>query len=451
MIYREDEKTIFLLNPYHRASPQKLSRLDGDEALILEKMTGGNDVQGISRSLEIPEKDVARIINKFSALGRSAVELLDRPKVRVKAAQRKEAKHNKIFRQMRSELFSTRTFRADNGTTKEYHQKEIADAMEHFNRTELTVSHIFREPNALLQGKNYGAAFAEVLINQGAIRKGISILEVGGGTGIFGKNFLDQIKGVAPEIYKTIRYVFFELSPALLKSQRKISRDHLSVARFIKGDVSNYDFRDEKFNLIISNEMVADLGVVKFRTQDFKQPARQAPDQNKAVDIINRYKIDISDAPDEFLFNLKAIEFLIFVKKILNPGGKAYIVEYGSPWGYPKATVLKGHVEYSIHFGHLKRVAQKLRMFHRLTCLTDFLGFDKKVKILDSLSRSMINDYLLPFLNHKGLSQQAYTEDGIKEEIGDVFNRLSFASFSPLGTGNFILDPSVFFALELKA
>jgi hypothetical protein len=195
--------------------------------------------------------------------------------------------------------------------------------------------------------------------------------------------------------------------------------------------------------------MVADLNVVKLRKEDFQYPSVLTRDKKRATDIISAYEINISDAPKEFIFNLKAIEFLILIKKILKPNGKAYIVEYGNQFKYSAPKVLKGHVEYSIHFGHLKRVAQKLHMFTKLNCLADFLSFDKNTKVVDSISWFGISNYLLPFLKHKSLSKKVYTEEMIKEEIGSIFNRLFFVSFSHIGKGDTLLDPGKFLVLEL--
>jgi 2-polyprenyl-3-methyl-5-hydroxy-6-metoxy-1,4-benzoquinol methylase len=449
MIYCEDGKNFFLLNPYH-ASPQKLFRLGSDEAIILKKITGSDKIEDISRSVKIAKKDVLRVIKKFSSKEQDAVSLLDRPLVKLKSKQAKNTKYYDILTSIRNEFNSARKSEEDNKAIKEYHQERILDAVEQFNKVEMTVSHVYREPHVLLNGRNYGAAFADVLIKKGVVSSKISILEVGGGTGIFGKSFLDEIKVAAPGIYKTIKYAFFELSPALIKSQQKISRGHHNIVRFIEGDIESHNFRDEKFDLILSNEMVADLNVVKLRKADFEEPSTLTRDKKRSIDIISEYGINISDAPKEFLFNLKAIEFLILIKKILNPGGKAYIVEYGSQWGYPKAVVLQGHVEHSIHFDHLERVAQKLHMSPKLTCLVDLLRFNTNTKVVDVISWSGINNYLLPFLGHKSLSKEVYTEEMIKGEIGDIFNRLLFVSFSHLGKGDTILDPGKFLVLELS-
>jgi len=449
MIYCGDEGNFLLINPYY-VSSRKLSRLGNDESVILRKTTGSNTIKNISRSLKISEKDVLRVINKFSSPEWNAIELLDRSLARLKTKQIKGDGYRSIAKLLHSEFFIAKRFKEDSEAIKKYHRQEISDALEQFNAVELTVSHTYREPHVLLKYRNYGAAFADALIKKGAVRKGISILEIGGGTGILGKSFLDQTKEAAPEIYKTIKYVFFDLSPTLLKSQQKMSQGHRNIVRFIEGDIESYNFRDEKFDLIISNEMIADLNVVKLTQADIENPSVLTGDKRRAVDIISKYEINISGAPKEFLFNLKAIEFLILIKKILKPGGKAFIVEYGNQFKYSAPKVLKGHVEYSIHFGHLKRVAQKLHMLPKLSYLTDFLGFDKNTKVVDKISWFGINDYLLPFLKRKSLSKKVYTEKMIKEEIGSVFNRLSLVSFSYVGEGETLLDPGTFLVLELK-
>ena len=449
MMYSEGKGSFLLINPYH-ASPQKISRLDNNESFILKMITGNNKIKEISRSLKFTVKDVLRTINKFSSPEWNAIELLAGPLVRLKTKQIGGDKYRSIAKLLHCEFFIAKNFKENNETIKKYHRERISDAMEQFNAVEVTVSHVYREPHVLLNRKNYGAAFADTLINNGALRNGINILEIGGGTGIFGRSFLDEVKAAAPEIYKTIQYTFFDLSPVLLKSQQRISRGHHKITRFIEGDIESYNFRNAKLDLIISNEMIADLNVVKLSKADFEDTVALKGDRKRAADIISKYGISISNAPKEFIFNLKAAEFLILIKKILKPGGKAYVVEYGSRFKYSAPKVLKGHVEYSIHFGHLKRVAQKLHMLPKISCLTDFLGFDKNIKVVDKVSWSAINDYLLPFLKHKSLTRKVYTEEMIKEAIGSIFNRLSFVSFSCVGKGDTLLDPGKFLVLELK-
>jgi len=448
MVY-DDKKDISLLMNPSRKSQQKLSLLSKNEALLLHQLGGNNKIKDICHNVPINEKLILDMLKKWSGKEWDMVTLLEVPLEEARIKIKEQTKYANIYRQWRQAMDSAKQASEDNSILKEYHKKEIRDAIEQFDGVETTVSHIYSEPHVILGGKNYGASFANVLMQKGIIREGIKILEVGGGIGLFAKSFLDEILNVAPQVYKNIKYTLFEISPALLKSQRQILKKHSNLTKFIQGDIETCDFKHKKFDLIISNEMIADLNTVKLKRSDIKRSSLTSEYKKRAASLIKKFKLNIGDAPKEFLFNLGAIEFLHDIKKILAVGGKAYIVEYGNEWSYPKASRLKGHTEYSIHFGFLMKVADQLNMDPRLIPLVDFLPFNKRIKVINATSFFLINDYLLPFLNRERIPKKVYTEEMLRKKIGEIFDRLSFVGLTYLGSREATLDPSVFFMLDL--
>jgi ubiquinone/menaquinone biosynthesis C-methylase UbiE len=449
MVYKDKENSL-LINPY-RNYPQKLSRLNKDGLLLIQYLAGRNKTRDICHSLPAV-RGVLGILKKWSSKEWNMVAFLDSPKGKAESEKIKNDKYSRISVMVRQELFSAQQAEGNNHLSmKEYHRKGIRNALQQFNDVEMTLSHLFREPHILLGGKNYGAAFADILMRNGAGKKRTSILEIGGGIGIFGKSFLDEIKRSAPKMYKNIKYTLFEISPTLLRSQRKILRVHKGVTEFIYGDIQDYDFRDSGYDLVISNEMIADLATVKLEKTDIKNYETITEDKKKAVSLIKEFGLDISDAPKEFLLNLGAMKLLKTLKRILKPSGKAYIVEYGSRWSYPRVAPLKGHKEYSIHFGLLLKAAKQLDLNPRIDNMADFLHFNKKIQIVNNVSWFNINNYLLPFLGRKKFSDAiCCTRDMVKTKMRDIATYLSFIGFTRVGLNEMLMDPAGFLVLSLK-
>jgi len=450
MVYNDKKSSPILINPYRR-SPQKLSMLSRSDFLLFKQLTGHSKTKDICSRLSINKKAILNTLMKWSDKEWDMLEFLDVPIEEAKVKKAQEARYRNIAFQLYEELNSVQLARHDNNSVKRYHQKNIVNPLEQFEQVETTVSHVYREPHIILGRRNYGASFAHVLIQKGVIREGMSVLEIGGGVGVFARSFLDEIAKTLPKVYRNIEYALLDISPILLESQRNMLRVHNNMTRFIQGDIEKPHLGNERFDLIISNEMIADLTTVKLRKSDMEHSGPFSENKKRASFLINKFNLDISTAPKEFLFNLGAVEFVCHTKKILKPGGKAYIVEYGSEWSYPKAVSLEGHTEYSIHFGFLMEVAKRLNLNPRITALVAFLPFDKKIKVVNAISWFHINCYLLPFLNHEGMDRGVYTVDMMKEKIGEVFDRLSFVGVSNIGSGEVFLDPLNFYVLSLDS
>ncbi|HLD82522.1 MAG TPA: SAM-dependent methyltransferase [Candidatus Omnitrophota bacterium] len=449
MVYSDEERGHLLINP-HSSFAKKLTPLADNETMILKQLNGQSKAKDICRFLRLGSKEVFKKLKKWSNKEWNMVMFLDAPIDKIRNEKIKGQRYAWILEDIYREFYSSQQANEDAGAMREYHQKKIKDAMQQFENIEMTVSHTYKDPHILLGGKNYGASFAEVLIHKGVIKEGVSILEVGAGTGIFGRSFLDEIKKTCPKAYRSIKYTFFDLSPVLLASQRRVSNAHRLRTEFILGNAQSHNFKNKTFDLIISNEMIADLRIVKLSKSNMGNSALVYGEKKRAIDLIKRFKLNVSDAPKEFLFNLGAAEFLLAIKRILRPGGEAYIIEYGNLWSYPKAVHLKGHTEYSIHFGHLKELARKINMSPRVTKLADFLPFNKKIKVVSYISWLHINEHLLPFLSYERLPYMAYTEGMMKEKIGKIFDRLDFIGFSYVGNKETLCDSGLFLVLSMK-
>ena len=326
-----------------------------------------------------------------------------------------------------------------------YHKTEIKDPFRQFEEVEMTVSHLYREPHVALGGKSYGARFARTLIEEGALREEMRILEVGCGTGIFGREFLSAVKETRPAVYRHLSYTFFDLSPVLAESQKEINRIHEKRVSFHAGDAYTHAFEAGAYDLIIANEMIADLPVVKMNRLNPSAEGAEIEGWNWS----KKLGLDFSDAPPEFVLNIGALKFMETLCRALAPGGRAFVVEYGSPWSYPAAQIVTNHTEYSIHFGHLLTASKRLGMEGTLTGLHEFLGFDGDVEVLADLTHMAIFGHLLPFLGVDGEPSRVYTRDMLAQALPRVVKKTGNVVFVPLHTTGGIVYPRGFYSLRL--
>lgn len=280
-----------------------------------------------------------------------------------------------------------------------FHKNYIEDAFQEFDHVEITVSHAFRKPNLALGGISYGAAFFDAFQKLSVRTKKPKILEVGGGTGIFSKAFIDRTK---EKSFPIESYEIFDLSPALQRSQKKIHKESKRI-RFQTGNAENFHFKKATYDWILSNEVVADFTTVqleKVALEEFRKnfshrlnrstaikerSSLSAEASQEAMELICCYDIPVDDAPETFFFNLGTARFLQNIFRSLRKGGMAILVEFGGKNTYPTPTTHLNHDEYSIHWGQMSLLAKKLG-FQKVKVqeLTSFLPFDPKTPLLSS-------------------------------------------------------------------
>ena len=332
----------------------------------------------------------------------------------------------------------------------DYHREGITDPGKQFEDEEITLSHVYRLSHPALKGLSYGARFAEVCCEKGVLKKGANILEVGCGIGYFGNAFLSYLKERFPDIYNTIHYTFFDLSPVLLSSQKETNISHEKITSFIEGNIENYDFGHSRFDLVISNEMIADLGVAKLKKNYFFSDETPPESLTETVAFCKRCNLNFEDAFEEFLINTGAFNFITKLKEILSSDGNAIVVEYGDIHLYPHASELSAHTEFSIHFGHLIEVAKVLGFNTEFSNMVDFLGFNENEKVLDYLSFIALKEHLLPFFN-RSISQLAYTEESLGRAIGEEFlARIHGLHFANISEASATVNPQSFRVLIIS-
>ena len=321
-------------------------------------------------------------------------------------------------------------------TIIDFHLSGIEDADWEFDLIEPTVNHCFRFPHEALGGLDYGSRFcistfrSEVLpLLDHALQ--LNVLEVGGGTGSFARSFIQQAVSLESEGVAKVNYHILDLSPALMENQKKVLSQLLPENRHFHQDATEFDLPDHTFDLIISNEVIADFPVAHIEQMVENGDKKW---QGDGVYYLEKYGLSVTGAPDSFLINAGAFHFLERAWKHLNPGGTLIVSEYGSEHHYPARSFHLNHDEYTIHFGHLSEYASKIGFECSLLTLNDFLGLDDNVLVLNGREEHIL--CLNHVLKSYGVSLPfaVISQSDFERQCGMVVEEIGLTgySFSPL-------------------
>jgi SAM-dependent methyltransferase len=320
-----------------------------------------------------------------------------------------------------------------NETIIDFHLHGIEEAGWEFDFIEPTVNHSFRFPHEALGGFDYGSRFCLSTLKPEVVpaldhADQLEVLEVGGGTGSFARSFIKQAMS---SIEARINYHILDLSPALMENQRKLLSELLPASSHFHQDATEFDLPGRTFDLIVSNEVIADFPVA---------PVERGNDQSWQGDgayYLEKYDLSDNDAPDSFMVNAGVFRFIERAWEHLKPGGTLIVSEYGAEHRYPAASFNLNHDEYTVHFGHVAACAAKIGFECRLLTLKEFLGLDDEVLVLNGREEHLLclNHVFKNYgevLPYAVISKSDFETRGrgIVEQTG-----LIGYSFSPLRTG----------------
>jgi SAM-dependent methyltransferase len=332
----------------------------------------------------------------------------------------------------------------------EFHLEGIDDATWEFDIIEPTINHLLRFPNQLLSGLDYGTCFCDAVFEDIVLGKNdedFEVLEIGGGTGSFARAFINR----AQTKIAGLSYQIMDLSPTLAANQLQLLSDIHPAVGHISQNAVELDLPGRKFDLIVSNEVVADFPVAAVERQHTKDNGIAFSGEGAA--LIKEYGLAVEDAPERFYVNSGVFQFLKRAWLHLKPGGRLILSEYGGEWLYPVESFHLNHSEFSIHFGHVVECARKIGFRCRLRPLAEFLGIDDRTPVLNGREEHIL---CLNFVLQKyGLSLPfaLFSEQDFTARFGDLAHRigLSPVRFLPL-CSNFHYGPNVgdFFLLSLE-
>lgn len=346
---------------------------------------------------------------------------------------------------------SARWIQPSNGTAEpviDFHLDGIENASWEFDLIEPTVNHSFRVPGEALGGLDYGSRFAVSTLRTEVVpllgqKNQLEVLEVGGGTGTFARSFLQQSQKLNDETagHVELNYHILDLSPALMRNQRELLSELMPSNRHFHQDATKFNLPGKSFDLIISNEVIADfpMAAVQRVAADVPGEGNQslARWQGPGVPYLEKYGLDTSTAPDNFLLNAGAFDFIERCFEHLVPGGALLVSEYGSLHRYPSQAFQLSHEEFSIHFGHLAACAARLGFNCRLLTLKDFLAMDDSLPVLTGQQEHF------QILNHvlkkhgRSLPYAVISQTEFEKQFQSLVDEIELCGFSflPISSG----------------
>jgi ubiquinone/menaquinone biosynthesis C-methylase UbiE len=291
---------------------------------------------------------------------------------------------------------------------RKYHLETIKDGREQFDRIESTVSHLYRVSHPILDDRSYGKALYSKLNTEKEIESGMRILEIGGGMGTISKDILKELKKDG----KKVKYCIYDLSPALIRSQKELHKTEAVKSYHINGNGEILALKDSTIDVALSNEVIADFYTPEVPTKEVKEFLF-----DHEIPMSEEFFYPYREAPEKVRVNLGAFMLMKELYRVLKPGGLAVITEFGYQDRLPFRAGHLDHAEYSIQFAQLISVSTALGFNLFLTDVYDFLGFRDDVKLMSGYSYQAA--YRLLEHHNINLPNITYTEDLFKKQLGE--------------------------------
>ncbi len=322
----------------------------------------------------------------------------------------------------------------------EFHLREITKREEHFDQIETTVSHLFREPSEALQGLTYGRLLAKHLRRVGWwTPKPRMIVEVGAGLGYVAREMANEL---SPAERQGIRYIFVDLTRPFVESQLSLAESGWDRVG-LQANAEWLPLRDQSVDLVIDNENLADMTPVRLSRGEVESGQSTQQLHQEALDWIRRVRFPIDHVlPDEMMFNLGPLRFLAELWRVLRPGGRAILIEFGIETGWPAPVKLPGHTEYEVQYTHLRHAARWLGFQERYFTLPQFLVLKPDTQLLCTGAAYAIQRFCTAL--GQSFSIRAYTEGELKSVLGDMLPKLLGCHYHEL------IDPAWFGLWDFK-
>jgi len=256
-------------------------------------------------------------------------------------------------------------------SAKQYHLRTITDAFDTFENRETTVSHIFRKRHAFLANRTYGEAMVQSI--QAHCGPAFSrVLEIGGGQGDFARDFMAA--WAKARTNRRRRYTIVDLSPALLRSQRRLNDRPAVAFQSVQADAEQLPLRDGSFSgLVIANEMIADLDVWRLtRGRAGTSLGFTGPKAARAA--LRRYRLGTLRGLRTALFPIGLARLIENLHRIVDGRSRIVMTEYFDTAGGGSILKFPGHLECSLSLPIVCELARHIGFSVEARPLVDFLG-----------------------------------------------------------------------------
>ena len=323
----------------------------------------------------------------------------------------------------------------------EFHHQGIQSHHGHFEIVETTVSHLFREPCEALHGLSYGQLLAKTLRQLGWWNpKPNRIVEVGAGLGYLSQ---EMAKELSPAERRNVQYIFLDLTRSFLHSQLDLAINAGWSARALNANAEYLPLADASVDLVIDNENLADMTPSHFTKQELESGEGATEEHQRSLELIQKLRLNLDKPyPDEAIFNYGAIQFLIELWRVLRPGGRALLIEFGIDSGWPDPVRLPGHTEYEVQYTHMRHAAKWLGFNEQYCALPQLLSIKRDTQVLCTGAAYAIRR--LQEAEGKKFAVRAYTESELKESLGDSLSKITGLHYHN------VLDPAWFGLWDFK-
>ena len=323
----------------------------------------------------------------------------------------------------------------------EFHHQGIQSHHGHFEIVETTVSHLFREPCEALHGLSYGQLLAKTLRQLGWWNpKPNRIVEVGAGLGYLSQ---EMAKELSPAERRNVQYIFLDLTRSFLHSQLDLAINAGWSARALNANAEYLPLADASVDLVIDNENLADMTPTHFAKEELESGEGATEERQRSLELIKKLRLNLDKPyPDEAIFNYGAIKFLIELWRVLRPGGRALLIEFGIDSGWPDPVRLPGHTEYEVQYTHMRHAAKWLGFNEQYCALPQLLSIKRDTQVLCTGAAYAIRR--LQEAEGKKFAVRAYTESELKESLGDSLSKITGLHYHN------VLDPAWFGLWDFK-
>jgi ubiquinone/menaquinone biosynthesis C-methylase UbiE len=266
------------------------------------------------------------------------------------------------------------------------------------------------------------------------------LLEVGGGLGYVAR---DMAWELLPFERQAIKYISLDITHPFLKLQTRRAKEGGWSGIGTRANGEQLPIIDTSVDLVIDNENMADMTPVKLTKKELTTGTGDTEQHQEALDWIRRLRLPIeANPPKDVIFNLGPIRFVAELWRVLKPGGRAFLTEFGIEEGWPAPVKLPGHTEYEVQYSHLRQAVRWLGFQERYLALPQFLAMKPDTKVLCTGAAYTIQRFCQAM--NKPFTVRAYTEQELSQTLGSMLPKLQGTHYHD------VADPAWFGLIDFK-